>query len=168
MFCSWEMENQVKRQKSKAKRQNSKVKPLPQYPCYGPKKLRVLFVRDGFDPLTRLAPADESAGCRHPLPQGGEGRLILSTINFCILPFAFCLLTCSLLFYCPLPTADCPVPTHSRIRFSTFSPSCRFSGPLTTSSSPAFTPAMTSTSLEISRPRLTARRSSFPLRTANT
>jgi len=25
------------------------------------------------DPLTRHAPADESAGARHPLPQGGEG-----------------------------------------------------------------------------------------------
>jgi hypothetical protein len=26
------------------------------------------------DPLTRPAPAEESAGAAHPLPQGGEGR----------------------------------------------------------------------------------------------
>jgi hypothetical protein len=28
-----------------------------------------------FDPLTRPAPADESAGAGHPLPQGGEGQI---------------------------------------------------------------------------------------------
>jgi len=31
------------------------------------------FYIHGFYPLTRLAPADDSAVASHPLPQGGEG-----------------------------------------------------------------------------------------------
>ena len=32
------------------------------------------------DPLTRLASADESASSSHPLPQGGEGTKINSSL----------------------------------------------------------------------------------------
>ena len=45
----------------------------------------IVAVADTHDPLTRPAPADESAVAGHPLPQGGEGCV-------CLLPTAYCLL----------------------------------------------------------------------------
>jgi hypothetical protein len=35
------------------------------------------------DPLTRPTPADESAGAVHPLPQAGEGYLLMFMVSKC-------------------------------------------------------------------------------------
>ena len=72
------------------------------------------------DPLTRPAPADENAVAGHPLPQGGEGWLIIFMVSgcrgrydrlptpYCPLPSAFCFLPSA---FCLLPTAYCLLPT---------------------------------------------------------
>jgi len=63
-------------------------------------------------PLTRPAPAGESAGSGTPSPQGRGQRPNSLAPAFCLLSSAFCFLSSA---YCSLPTAYCLLPSALRL-----------------------------------------------------